>query len=305
MRISLLTSVVMLAGKLTAYALTHSAAIFADAAESVVHGAATGFAAFSLWYAARPADQDHPYGHGRIVYFSTGFEGALVLAASLTVIYSGIEGLVHGAELANLGIGMTIAGTLAVINLALGVVLVRVGRAHHALALVANGQHVLSDFWTTAAAIVGLILVKLTGVAWLDPAVAIVMGGWIMYSGASLIRQSYAGLMDRVDPELLGRVETTLDKSIEAGLIRDYHQLRCRRLNDEVHIEMHLLVPGSVSLNEAHARATDVEMRLRDSFPRQQVHVVAHIEPAEHDEAHPQGHPEAENHPQADNPAPH
>ena len=147
---SLLASVVMLAGKLTAYSLTHSTAIFSDALESVVHGAATGLAAFSLWYAARPADADHPYGHGRIAYFSAGFEGALVFAASVAVISSGVIGLIRGPQLRHLGVGLGM----------------------------------------------------LTRIEWLDPVAALLIGGLIMVSGVSLVRRSFGGLMDQVDPDV-------------------------------------------------------------------------------------------------------
>lgn len=291
MRVSLLASVLMLAGKLTAYAITNSTAMFADAAESVVHGVATGFAAFSLWYASRPADVSHPYGHGRIVYFSTGFEGALVLAASFAVMRSGVLGLLHEPQLERLGIGLGIAGTLAAINLVLGAALVRIGRKHNAIVLVANGRHVLSDFWTTAAAILGLVLVKLSGIVWFDPLVALLIGAWIMLTGVSLIRQAIAGLMDAVDPELAARFEAGLEDAVRTGRIMDFHELRCRRINDEIFVEAHLLVPGETPLHEAHHRATEVETVLRELVPGQRIHVVTHVEPLAHDAAHPAGHP--------------
>jgi len=291
MRISLIASVFMLAGKLTAYFLTHSAAMFADAAESVVHGVATAFAAFSLWYAARPADAEHPYGHGRIVYFSMGFEGALVLVASFAVVRSGVLGLIYGLELQRIGVGLAIAGTLAAFNLALGAALVRIGKKYNALVLVANGKHVLSDFWTTAAAILGLVLVNLSGRNWLDPLAALVIGGWIMFTGIGLIRAAIAGLMDAVDPELAAKVAAGLEDAVRDRRIAKYHEVRCRKLNDEVFIEAHLLVAGNTPLDEAHRRATDVENRLRALFPNQRVYITTHVEPLAHDAAHPQGHP--------------
>ena len=292
MRISLLVSVLMLAGKLTAYALTHSTAMLADAAESVVHGAATGFAAFSLWYASRPADTAHPYGHGRIVYFSTGFEGALVLAASVAVVYTAVRGLIHGVELQRLGVGLILAGSLAAVNLVLGLMLVSVGRKLHALVLVANGKHVLSDFWTTAGAILGVGLVKLTGVVWLDPVAALLLAGWIMITGISLVRRAYAGLMDEVDPQMSDRLMQGLEGAIRKGLITDYHELRCREINDQFFIDVHLLIAGAVPIAEAHARATQVEESLGKLFPEDRVRIASHIEPAEHETAHPTGHEE-------------
>lgn len=289
--ISLLISIVMLVGKVAAYLLTHSAAIFSDAAESLIHGAATGLAAYSLWYAARPADTEHPYGHGRIAYFSAGFEGALVFAASIAIVYSGVRGLVYGTELRRLEIGLVIAGGLALINLVLGLALVRIGRQHNALILVANGKHVLSDMWTTAAVILGVGLVMLTGVTWLDPVAALCIGAYIMLSGIGLIRRAFAGLMDQVQPELSQRLIDGLSATVSAGLIADFHQLRCRQVNDEIWVDVHLLVPGESTTLEAHGRVTRAEQSLRALFPADTLHITSHIEPADHTAAHPHGHP--------------
>lgn len=282
----------MLVGKLIAYFLTHSAAIFSDAAESVVHGAATGLAAYSVWYASRPADARHPYGHGRIAYFSAGFEGALVLAAAIAVMLSGIAGLIRGPELRHLGIGLTIAATLALINLALGLALVHVGRRHNALILLANGKHVLADMWTTAAAIVGVGLVLLTGAQWLDPVAALCIGVYIMATGIALIRKAVAGLMDEIEPELSRRLIDGLRKAVSDGLILDFHQLRCRQINDEVWVDVHVLVAGESSTREAHASVTHAEQSVRELFPDGKLHITSHIEPADHTAAHPAGHEE-------------
>lgn len=288
--VSLLASIVMLVGKLTAYYLTHSTAILSDAAESVVHGAATGLAAFSYWYAARPADTGHPYGHGRIAYFSAGFEGALVLAASVAVMCSGIVGLIRGPQLQHLGAGLVIAGVLAAINLALGLTLVRIGRKHNALILIANGKHVLSDMWTTVAAMAGVGLVMLTGITWLDPLAALIIGGIIMASGISLARRSYAGLMDEVDPDVSQRLIEHLEQRVREGEIAGFHQLRHRCVNNEFWIDVHVLVPGDVPIVDAHDRITALEGSICNLFPSEKVHITSHIEPAEHGAAHPDGH---------------
>lgn len=291
-RISVAVSAVMLTGKVAAYLLTGSAAILSDAAESVVHGVATGFAAFSLWYSTRPADASHPYGHGRVAYLSAGFEGALVFSAALAVIGCGIDGLIRGPRLQNLGVGLTISGGLAAINLVLGTALIRIGRRHNSLILVANGKHVLSDMWTTAAAIVGVGIVLLTGLTWLDPVTAIIMGGYIMASGYGLIRKSLAGLMDELEPALAQRILACLEEQVARGVVVEFHQTRCRRVNDEIWLDVHLLVPGDLALAEAHRRATDVEQALEAALPDDRVRVNSHVEPADHETAHPGGHPE-------------
>ncbi|MEM7168448.1 MAG: cation diffusion facilitator family transporter, partial [Planctomycetota bacterium] len=275
--ISLLMSVVMLVGKLTAYFVTHSAAIFSDAAESVVHGVATGLAAFSLWYAARPADRNHPYGHGRIAYFSAGFEGALVLAASFAVLYSGFGALVGEPELRHLEFGLGISLLLALINLVLGLALIRTGKKHHSLILVANGKHVLSDMWTTIAAILGVGLVMATGIQMLDAAAALLIGGWIMFSGISLIRESFSGLMDEVEPGLWKHLVNHLNEGVAKGRIVDFHHLRCRQVNDETWVDVHMLVPGDLSVTEAHSRVTEVEEAIVNSFAGRKMWITTHI----------------------------
>ena len=290
MGLSLAVAIVMLLGKLAAYILTNSMVILADAAESIVHLVATGFSAFCLWYAARPADSSHPYGHGRIAYFSVGFEALLVLAMGMAIIFAGVVGLIRGPELAHLHAGLLIAGVLATVNLALGTMLIRVGRRHNSLVLVANGKHVLTDVWTTGAAILGLTLVVATGLEWLDAAAAICVGCWVVFSGWRLIRQAIAGLMDELDPALAEKVVGCCQESCDAGLITGFHQLRCRSLNDETWVDVHVQVDGDLSVVEAHSRATQVEARIRRLLPNRTVHVSTHIEPEDHHASHPLGH---------------
>lgn len=290
MLVSLLTSILMLVGKLTAYAVSHSYAILADAAESVVHGVATGLAAYSLWLAAQPPDRNHPYGHGRIAYFSAGFEGGLVFCAACAILASAFIGLTRGTAHTDLGLGLVITGVLAAVNLVLGRALVIIGRRHHSLIVESNGTHVLSDMWTSMAAIIGVGMVMLTGLDWLDPLVAIGMGAYVGWTGVGLIRRSIAGLMDEITPDVTRVIVGELEQAVSTGRIASYHQLRCRRVDDELWIDVHVLVPGELPITEAHARATAVENALRSRFEGRIVHVISHIEPAEHELAHPDGH---------------
>jgi cation diffusion facilitator family transporter len=290
--VSVAMSAVMLAGKLTAYGLTGSVAILSDAAESVVHGAATVLAAFSLWYSLQPADREHTYGHGRIAYFSAGFEGALVFAASLAVLYNGVVGLIYPTAMRNIGWGIGIAGALALINLFLGLMLLRIGRTHNSLILTANGHHILSDMWTTLAAIIGIVLVLLTGIWWLDPVAALVIGLVIMSRGASLLAHSYQGLMDRADKPLTDQLLQTLEAETRNGTIVGFHQLRCRRTDDIIWVELHVQLPGDMPMHTAHEHLTHLEEVLKAPFPRNRMHVMTHPEPDDHDAAHPVGYTE-------------
>ena len=293
MTASLAVAVLMLVGKLGAYFLTGSTAILSDALESVIHLVATVIAGFSLWYAAQPPDEQHPYGHGKMAYFSSGFEGALILVAGAGIVWAGVEALLTGPELEQLGLGLLITGTLGLVNLALGLYLVRTGKRTNALVLVANGHHVLTDMWTSLGVLVGVGLVWLTGIEWIDPVVAIALGLNITWTAFGLMRTAYRGLMEQVDPAATANVLGVLDEAQRARRIEGYHQLRYRRVNDQVWVDVHLLLPDELSLDEAHRRATEVETDLQTLFPGNTVFVTSHLEPLSHE------HPETHSHDEA------
>lgn len=292
MGLSLAVSFVMLVGKLTAYFLTGSAAIFSDAAESVVHLLATAFVGFSLWYAFQPPDAGHPYGHGKIAYFSSGLEGLLIIVAAVAIVFTAVEDLILGATLARLDVGLLLLAVLTTINLALGLYVLRVGRRHNNLVLISNGQHVLTDVWTSVGVLIGIGLVWMTNVLWLDPLVAILVAFNIMWTGFRLMRQSVAGLMERADDAQTSIFFQTLEKMREEGIISNFHQLRHRRVHDHVWVEYHLLFPDDLSITEAHDRSHLVEESVVRLFPEDEVFVTAHLEPDHHERAHPRGHVE-------------
>lgn len=292
MAASLVVSMLMLAGKVTAYLITGSAAIYSDALESVIHLLATGFAGFSLWYAVRPEDDGHPYGHGKIAYLSSGFEGGLILLAALAILYEAVRALVAGPELRQLDVGLLITAGLCLVNLVLGWTLVQVGRRTNSLVLQANGQHVLTDMWTSLGVLVGVFLVWMTDTRWLDPVVAILVALNILWTAFHLMKQAVAGLLEAVDPAETRLLVTQLEQARATGTIQDYHQLRHRKVNDRMFIEYHLLFPGDLPLTEAHQRSHVVEAALTAAFPGYQVFVTAHLEPEAHERAHPAGHRE-------------
>ncbi len=290
MAASLATAVLMLIGKLTAYAMTGSTAILSDAIESIVHILATSLAAFSLWWSHQEACERHPYGHGKIAYFSAGFEGAIIVVAALLIFYTAAQDLVSGEPPDRLGIGIAIIGALAAVNLVLGLTLVRVGRRRNALILIANGKHVLTDMWTSLGVVVGIALVWATGLPWIDPIVAALVGCNILWEAAALIRKSVRGLLDAVEPEYTRPLLACLDQFATDGRIEGFHQLRHRRANDAMWVEVHLLMPGRMQVCHAHHVATDIENAIQAIFPAYQVYITSHIEPATHDRAHPDGH---------------
>ena len=292
MAASFAVSFLMLGGKLTAAQLTGSTAIFSDAAESVIHLFATGFAGFSLWYAATPPDTDHPYGHGKIAYFASAVEGILILVAAISILWTAVLDLVDGPTVQRLDVGLLLLLGLTLVNLALGAYLIHTGRRTNSLVLVSNGQHVMTDMWTSLGVVVGVGLVWATGIPWIDPVVALLVAVNILWTSGRLIRRSVYGLMDTADPATTEAILDVLNAAKRDHLISAFHQVRHRRSGDAVWIEYHLMFPGSLSLNEAHDRSHDVEDRIDALFPDDDVRVTAHLEPRHHEDAHPEDHSE-------------
>ena len=284
---SLATACLMLVGKIVAATLTGSVALFSDACESVIHIVATGVAAFALWWSRQPADEDHPYGHGKVAYFSAGFEGALILVAALSILFVSVRARWFGSELQSLGAGLAITAVLATINGVLAWYLMHVGRTTRSLVLLANGQHVLSDCLTSVGVLVGIAVVWLTGLTWLDPLIAVIVGVQIVWSACQLLRLSFRGLMDHSLPEEARRIEGCLSEAVEDASLISYHAVKHRRVGHEVFVEAHLLFPDDWTLKEAHARAAEIEGRINALFPDEYVHITTHLEPASHEEVHP------------------
>jgi cation diffusion facilitator family transporter len=251
---SLGVSVVLLGAKYAAYRLTGSTAILSDALESIVNVVAALFALGCLVFAARPADRNHPYGHGKIEFFSAAFEGGLIAFAAVLIIYEVVQAAVHGVELRRLGAGVGIVIAAGLVNLALGWYLVRTGRRARSLILVADGRHVLSDFWTSLGIVVGLLLVRVTGFTWLDPVVAALVALNLLWTGLRLIRHAAGGLLDEEDRALLERLLRVLDAHVGGGVIRVHH-LRAIRSGRFHHVDADLVVPEFWSVERAHELA--------------------------------------------------
>jgi cation diffusion facilitator family transporter len=259
--LSLVVATLMLAAKYQAYRMTGSTAVLSDALESIVNVLAAVFALGGLLFAGRPADRNHPYGHGKIEFFSAAFEGGLIAFASILIVYEAVRSLVAGPDVRQIGLGLLIVLGSALVNLALGLYLVRTGRRYVSLTLIADGQHVLADVWTSAGIIVGLGLVRLTGRAWLDPVVALLVALWLMATGFRLVRHAAGGLLDEEDPLLLKRVLDALQKYVGGGVIRVHH-LRAIRSGRFQHVEAHLVVPEFWSVEHAHDLSEDVAARI-------------------------------------------
>jgi cation diffusion facilitator family transporter len=259
--VSLVVSVVLLAAKYQAYRMTLSTAVLSDALESIVIVVAAIFALGGLLFAGRPADRNHPYGHGKVEFFSAAFEGGLIAFASVLIVYEVLRSLIAGPEIKQISAGILIVFGAGLVNLALGWYLIRTGRRYHSLTLIADGQHVISDFWTSVGVVVGLLLVHLTGLPWLDPLVALLVALSLMWTGWRLVRHAAGGLLDEEDPILLSRVLNALQAYVGHGVIRVHH-LRAIRSGRFHHVEAHLVVPEFWSVEKAHDVSEDVAARI-------------------------------------------
>jgi len=259
--ISLAVSVVLLAAKYQAYRLTGSTAILSDALESIVNVAAAVFGLGGIIFAGRPADRNHPYGHGKIEFFSAAFEGGLIAFAAVLIVYEVVLALLRGVEVRALDLGVSIVLGAGLVNLLLGWYLIRTGRKYASLTLVADGRHVLADFYTSAGIVVGLLLVRFTGIGWLDPLVAGVVALNLLWTGYRLVRHAAGGLLDEEDTDLLGRLLQVLQPHLSQGVIRVHH-LRAIRAGRFHHVDAHLVVPEFWTVERSHELAEDLGERV-------------------------------------------
>lgn len=287
--LSLIVGMAMLGGKVTAYLMTHSAAIFSDAAESVVHVVAVSFAAFSLRLSSRPAAPKFLYGYERIAFFSAGFEGAMIIVAAIAILFESIRRWMAGLELEHLGAGTLLVLLAGILNAGLGYYLRRIGRQTNSTILEADAKHVLADSWTSFGVVGGLGLVLLTHWKPLDPLVAIAVAVNILWSGGQLVWRSALGLLDYSDPNAGRIIRDKLD-TICAELAIQYHGVRFRTTGCRQIVEVHLLFPQATTVGEAHRLATILEERLPAELgvPAE---LVTHLESVEdHADVHSKEH---------------
>jgi cation diffusion facilitator family transporter len=276
--LSIAAAVITMGLKFGAYLLTGSVGLLSDAVESSANLVAAVTALFALWYAARPVDRSHPYGHGKIEFFASGVEGGLVLVAAGAIAWYGIQRLISPRPLEALGIGMAVSLVATAINFAVARVFLRVARERGSLVLEADGRHLMTDVWTSLGVIVAVTLVRLTGQNWIDPAIALLVAANIAWTGFDLLRKSFDGLMDRALPE---ETRQAIRAAIEAELPpgATYHALRTRQSGGQRFADFHLLVPGNMPVREAHRLAERIEKAIARVVPGTETTI--HFEPVE------------------------
>ena len=276
--LSVAAAVLTIGMKATAYLVTGSLGLLADALESGVNLVAAGTAYLSLWYSARPADRNHAYGHEKIEFFSSGLEGALVSAAGLGTAGYAAWRLYEPADVRAIDLGAGLALAASAINFAVARVLLYVGRKHGSIVLEADGRHLMTDVWTSVAVVGGLGLVLLTGVTQFDAALAVLVGLHITAIGFQLVRRSFDGLMDHALPAAeQERLRAAIRGALPAGAA--FHRLRTRQAGRRKFADFHLLVDGALTVRDAHTLAHDVEEQVHAAVP--DTELTIHVEPIE------------------------
>lgn len=276
---ALFAGVVIMVLKFCVFWVTDSAAVLADAMESIINLVAAAMMIYTLWLSARPADRDHPYGHGKVEFMAVGLEGWMILIAGLLIGFEGVRRLFYPPDLqmSRLHLGTWLLAGVAILVVTLGVYVWRMGKKYDSQVLIADGKHLLTDALSTVGGLAGLILVQVTGKVWLDPVVAIVLAAVILITSWRLLWQGIHGLMDRTDPHDDETIRRILDEAVASKLIQGYHKVRHRHSGSFHWVDMHLQLDGDMTVRESHEIASLIEGRIETQLG--QANASAHVEP--------------------------
>jgi cation diffusion facilitator family transporter len=276
--LSIAAAVVTIGLKSVAYLLTGSVGLLSDALESLVNLAGALMALSMLDIASRPADSDHPHGHDKAEYFSSGVEGTLILIAACSIAWAAIGRFAHPRALEQVGLGLGVSAIAALVNLSVALVLLRASRKHESITLEANAHHLLTDVWTSAGVVAGIGLVAWTHWLWLDPVVALLVAANIVWTGVGIVRRSVLGLMDTALNEAdSAAVQAACAPYLARGL--QYHALRTRQSGPRKFVSLHVLVPGMWTVREGHDLCERIEADIRAAVPN--ASVLTHLEALE------------------------
>jgi cation diffusion facilitator family transporter len=276
--VSIVAAVATLGLKFGAYALTGSVGLLSDAVESSVNVVAALTALFALWYATRPVDRSHNYGHQKIELFASAVEGVLILVAAASIGWYAVARLLDPQALESVGLGSVITLVATAVNFAVARLLLREAAEHDSIVLAADGRHLMTDVWTSLGVLVGILLVQFTGVERLDPLVALLIAANIVRTGVDLLRTAFDGLMDRALPASeVDAVRAAIEAELEPGAT--FHALRTRRAGSRRFVDLHLLVPGRLSVAQGHELANRIERAVAGALPGAETTV--HVEPVE------------------------
>lgn len=252
-----IAGIVLFLLKLLAWHLTDSNAVYSDAMESIVNIIAGFMGLYSLYVAAKPKDSDHPYGHGKVEFITSGIEGALIIFAGILIIIEAVNSLIHGNILQKLDYGILIIAATAALNYLLGYLSIKKGKKVNSAVLISSGKHLQSDTLTTGGVVLSLLLVYFTGIDWIDTAVALLFAVYIMFVGYKIIRKSLRGIMDEADPKKLRKLAKLLDENRKPEWI-DVHNTRIQQHGSKLHIDSHITLPYYFELRTAHGQMEEI-----------------------------------------------
>lgn len=250
--------------KFVAYSLTHSNAILTDALESIVNIMASSFAFYSIYLAAIPKDENHPYGHGKVEFFSAFFEGGLIIIAGLLIVGKSIYNLYYPAEIHQILDGMWILAITGVVNFSLGRYLIQKSKDFNSITLFADGKHLQTDAYSTLGLLVGLTLFYFTKIVLIDTLLSLILGLYILYSGYKLLRTSVGGLMDESDVEMVNKIVDILQENRRDAWI-DVHNLRIQRYGSQLHVDCHVTLPNYLNLIQVHDEVSAIDTLVNEN----------------------------------------
>jgi cation diffusion facilitator family transporter len=273
----LIIGAILMCIKFLTYFITNSSAILTDAFESVINVMAGSFALFSLKYAAKPKDEDHPYGHGKIEFLSGGIEGALISVTGISMMIKGLYGFIFPQTLNHIDIGVMLSIVSGTINFILAKILIKKGSLHHSTTMVAEGKHLLTDTWSSIGLVLGLTIIYFTNWVWIDNVITIFLGAVILFTGIKLIKESILNLLDTTDYSKIDKLLVVLNKERRESWI-DIHNLRILKYGAVIHVDCHMTLPWYYNLQESHKEVDDLDALVKSAFD-QEIEFFIHTDP--------------------------
>jgi cation diffusion facilitator family transporter len=277
-RISFVVSLILCGVKFFAWYVTDLLVILSDALESIINVVGSAFAWYSIYLSGKPRDKEHPYGHGKIEFFSIGFEGAMILLAGLLILFEAVHLFIQPQVAEQSVISFWLMLFTGVANFLLGLTLVQKGKKFNSVTLQGNGKHIMSDSYTSGGVLIAVALIYFTGLQWIDPAASVIAGTIIVITGFKLLRKSVRGLMDEADPKIVQEIIEVLKKNRKDTWI-DVHNLRVQRYGNYYHVDCHVTLPFYYSLTQVHDIITEMDQELNAQFEGGSIEFFIHTDP--------------------------
>ena len=278
--ISLVVSILLTVIKFIAYFSTNSVAILSDALESIITIVAAGFAYYSIYLSSLPKDQNHPYGHGKIEFFSIGVEGAMIFVAGCLILFKAFQYFIYPRAITQIDNGVILIAITAAINFLFAQYLLYSGKKIPSITIRGNGQHIITDASTSSALIAALLLIRFTNLHWIDPAMSLLIGILILRKGYNLIRKSVSGLMDEADIKLAEEIIMVMDMNRKSSWV-DIHNLRIQQYGNNHHIDCHLTLPYYYTLSQVHEETQNLSSLVNNYITVGEVEFFTHTDPCD------------------------